>query len=115
MKPNPPTLKTPHRYVLFKVYSTHPIEYYNLKNAVYSTLLDFLGESGTAKAGIRFIKNLWEEKVQRGVIKCSVKYVDILKVSLGLIHQIGDERILIRTLRISGTIKGLKMSKPKRK
>jgi len=31
--------------------------------------------------------------------------VDLVKVGLALIHQIGDQRVIFQTLRVSGTIK----------
>jgi RNase P/RNase MRP subunit POP5 len=38
--------------------------------------------------------------------------VDKIKVSLALIHQIGDSRVVFQTLRVSGTIKSGSTAKP---
>ena len=58
-----------------------------------------------AKANIRILKNLWDLRKQKGFVQCLPKFVDSVKVSLSLIHQIGDSRVAFQTLRVSGTIK----------
>ena len=107
MKTNPPTLRIKDRYVLFRVHSAEPVDYYNLKNAVFSSIMDFIGESGAAKAGVVFVKNLWKQQEQTGVFRCSAKSLDIVKVSISMVHQIGDSKVSVQTLNVSGSIKGL--------
>ena len=100
-----PALRKKKRYIFFKAHSDGPVNYTDIKNAVFNSLLDWLGEEETAKADVNFIKNLWNSKTRTGVMKCSHKYVDKVKVGLSLIHQIGDQRVVFQTLRVSGTIK----------
>ncbi len=111
MKVNPPTVRGKIRYILFRVHSENPLDYYNLKDSVFYSLLDFLGENGTAKANAGFVKNLWDLGKQTGVVKCSPKYVDLVKLSLSMVHQVGDEKVVLQTLKVSGTIKGLGKNK----
>ena len=96
------------RYIVFKIHSKEIVSYPNVKAAIWNSLTEWLGANQLAKAGVRIIKNLWNEKEQIGFIRTSHKFVDSVKVSLGLIHQIGDQRVIFQTLRVSGTIKSAK-------
>ena len=93
-------------YIAFQVISKNTIPYYNLKNAIFDSLLDYMGEGDFSKANIRLIKNLYRSG--KGFIQCHPKYVDAVKMSMALISQIADERVILRTIRVSGTIKGAK-------
>lgn len=103
-----PTLRERHRYILFKVLSEEPIVYSDLETAILTTCLNFLGELGVSNTSLWIIKNLYDDKTQTGVIKCNNKYVTQVVASLGLLERLGDVRINIKILKISGTIKGLK-------
>ncbi|NIO22806.1 MAG: ribonuclease P protein component 2 [Candidatus Aenigmarchaeota archaeon] len=100
-----PTLKEKKRYVFFKVHSSGDLDYRMVRDGVMNSLLNWLGDKDLALAKPRIIKNLWDQKGKQGVIRCSHRYVDDVKVSLGLVHQIGDSRVIIQTTRVSGTIK----------
>ncbi|NIO19234.1 MAG: ribonuclease P protein component 2 [Candidatus Aenigmarchaeota archaeon] len=100
-----PTLRENKRYVFFKVHSFERLEYRTVKDAIMNSLLNWLGDKDLALAKPWVIKNLWDQKGQSGVLCCSHKYVDDVKVSLGLIHQIGDSKVIFQTSRVSGTIK----------
>lgn len=104
----PSSLRQKKRYVYFKLYSEKKIPYENMRNSLWNVFLDVLGELGTAKANIRIMKNLWNPDKQTGVIRCSHRHVDEVKLCLGLLHQIGDEKVVFQSLKVSGTIKGTK-------
>ena len=127
---SPPTMRAKKRYVIFRVHAESPEEtssretaparswrmpaeagegrfdFLNIRGAIWNSLESWLGEAGLAKANVNFIMNLWNPKTQTGFLSCSPKYVDQVKVALALVHQIGDERVIIQVLRVSGTIKG---------
>ena len=96
------------RYIVFRVHSDERLGFLNIRGAVWSSLENWLGEQDLALANIRIIKNLWNSKTQTGFIRCDHRYVDLIKTGLALIHQIGDERVIFQTLRVSGTIKSAK-------
>lgn len=98
-----PSQKGKRRYVFFRVHSGKKLEYPEIRNAIMDSLLNWMGEEKFAKARPWLIKNLW--KTREGVIQCSHRYVDDVKVSLALIHQIGDSRVVFQSFRVSGTIK----------
>lgn len=93
------------RYVIFRVHSGGPLEYSNVKDVIWNSLGDWLGQNELAQAAPRLIKNLWDGRQKRGFLQCSPKYVDQVKISLALIHQIGEQRVVFQVLRVSGTIK----------
>ncbi len=93
------------RYIVFRVHSEEQLDFSNTKNAIWNSLEKWLGEKELAKANIHVVKNLWNSKEQKGFLRCCHKYVDGVKVGLGLIHQIGDSRVIFQTLRVTGTIK----------
>lgn len=100
-----PTLRDRRRYIFFKLHSNERLDYRMVKDAIMNSLLNWLGDKDFALAKPWVIKNLWDQKNQSGVLRCSHRYVDDAKVSLGLIHQIGDSKVIIQTFRVSGTIK----------
>jgi len=93
------------RYVVFRIHSDERLSYETVKDAVWNSVLNWLGEEDMAKANIRILKNLWDSRKHKGFIQCSPKFTDSVKVSLSLIHQIGDSKVSFQTLRVSGTIK----------
>lgn len=106
-----PTLRERERYISFKLISDEPITYSDLESAIWNQLLDFYGEYGVSKTSMWLIKNLWDEKNQSGVIRCNNKSVLQVIAGLGLIPRLGDTRIIFKILKVSGTLKGLKLDK----
>jgi ribonuclease P/MRP protein subunit POP5 len=103
-----PSLREKERYVKFKVVSEEPIQYADLEAAIWNIFLDFFGELGVSELSLWLIKNLWNGENQTAVIKCNNMSVQKVIAGLGLISRLGDSRIMIKILKVSGTIKGLK-------
>ncbi len=103
----PPTLREKKRYVAFKIISEEPITYADLEAGIWGTLLDFYGEHGISQTSMWLVKNLYDEMQQIGVIRCNNKAVEQIIAGLGLITRLGDIRVIIKILKVSGTIKGL--------
>ncbi|MEM5834580.1 MAG: Rpp14/Pop5 family protein [Candidatus Aenigmatarchaeota archaeon] len=105
----PPTLREKERYIAFQIISEEPISYSDLENALWESALDFFGEHGISRTGLWLIKNLYNEKEQLGVLRTNSKSVTKAIVCLSLIPRLGDVRIVPKILRVSGTIKGLRL------
>ena len=103
-----PTLREKERYVAFQVISEEPITYADLEAAVWNTMLGFFGEYGASWTSMWLIKNLYDEQKQFGVIRCNNKSVAAMLTALGLISRLGDIRVIVKILKVSGTIKGLR-------
>jgi ribonuclease P/MRP protein subunit POP5 len=103
-----PTLREKDRYIAFKVISEETIMYSDLESAIWDTMMDFFGEYGTSKTSMWIVKNLYDEQNQIGVVKCNNKSVQDVITGLGLISRLGDTRVTVKILSVSGTIRGLK-------
>ena len=104
-----PTLREKERYISFQVISEEPITYSDLESAIWNQLLDFYGEYGISKTSMWLVKNLWDGKNQVGVIRCNNKSVPQVIAGLGLISRLGDIRVILNVLKVSGTLKGLSL------
>ena len=101
----PPSMRAKKRYLIFRLHSSEPVGFQDMKAAVWNSVLNWLGDNEAPNADIHIVKNLWHPGVQTGFIRCHPKYVDQVKMALALIHQIGDEKVIFQTIRVSGTIK----------
>jgi RNase P/RNase MRP subunit POP5 len=101
----PPSMRAKKRYLIFRLHSSEPVGFQDMKAAVWSSVLNWLGDNEAPQADIHIIKNLWNGKEQTGFIRCEPGYVDAVKMALALIHQIGDEKVIFQTVRVSVTIK----------
>lgn len=103
-----PTLREKKRYIAFQVISEHKILLSDLTNAIWHSMLSFLGELTTAHTKMWIMKDLYDEEKQTGIIRCSHVTVEHVRSALALIQRIGDTRIAIKILGVSGTIKSAK-------
>lgn len=104
----PPSLRQKKRYIVFKVLSEKPIEYIELVQSIWRSFLNFLGELKTSELNIWIMKNLFDQKMQRGLIRCSHKEVEYIRGALALIEEAGEIKILIKVEGVTGTIKSAK-------
>ncbi len=102
---NPPTLRNKKRYIVIKIYSKKPLNFFSVKNAIWKSVLDLIGEINAGKSHLKIYKNLYSAKNQTCFVRCTPKFVDYVKTALSLIHQIGDQRVVFRSVHTSGTIK----------
>ena len=70
--------------------------------------MSFFGELGSARAGIQLLPKYWNSELQRGLIKVNHKYTDELKASLTFVKTINNQKIIIKSVGVSGIIKKAK-------
>ena len=104
-RPLPPSLRLHSRYLVFELISDEKISYSDMTNAIWNSMLNLLGELETSDAKMWLIQNLYDEKSQRGVIKCRHDFVEKMRAVLSLIHMISEKRVIINILGVTGTIK----------
>ncbi len=102
----PPTLREKSRYVAYQIVSERKIIFPDLNNAIWNSIMNFLGELDSAKARIWIMKDTYSEEKQTGMIKCSHDFVEHVRSALILIQRIGDARVAAKILGVSGTMKG---------
>lgn len=108
-KPLPPSLRPTRRYIAYQIISENKVDYDGLLNAIWHSILNFLGEFGASEAEIWIVRNLYDDRKQSGMIRCSHKYLERIRAALSLIERVGDTRVIVKVLGVSGTIKAAKM------
>jgi len=104
----PPTLRSNRRYIAYEAMSENKIGSDEIMNAMLYSCLNLLGEKGTSEAQMWIIKNTYDSEKNMGLIKCNHKAIENIRAALSLIQRIGDSRVIIRVLGVSGTIKAAK-------
>ena len=101
----PPTMRAPKRYVAYEIISDNPVQYNEFVNAVWVSMLNFLGELGSSSSMVWFVHNLYDEKSQKGLLKCNHDSVEKVRACLSLIHMVGETRATVKIMGVTGTIK----------
>ncbi|MFH1106083.1 MAG: Rpp14/Pop5 family protein [Candidatus Aenigmatarchaeota archaeon] len=96
------------RYLTFEIISESEVQFGDFVNVAWNSILSFLGERGASRAGVWIVKDLWDQKQQKGVVKCSHRAVESVRSALALITRIGDSRIIINIAGVSGTMQSAK-------
>jgi RNase P/RNase MRP subunit POP5 len=106
VKPVLPSLREKKRYVVFEIISKKGIKSFSdVSELVWKSIIKFLGEIETAKAGIWVLSEKWNSKKQRFMIKVNNKYTDKLKAAMSLTKNYKKQKIILKSLGISGIIK----------
>ena len=66
---------------------------------------NFLGQIGLAKAGILILNDKFNKEKQKGIIRVNNKMVNHLKGSLCFIKEIDKEKVIIKSVGVSGILK----------
>lgn len=105
MKPLLPSLREKKRYVVFEIIGNN-INKKALKKEIYNNLLKFFGKLGVSRANIKIIDNCLKEN--KGIIKVNVKYLNDLKMGLGLIKKLDNKKVIVDVIGVSGILKKAK-------
>ena len=106
LKPILPSLREKKRYLVFEVISKEKIKDAEfVSNVVWHCSQQFLGQLGTAKAGLIVLNNKWDAQLQRGIIKVSHKHVDAIKSALTFANKIDNTEVIFRSLGVSGILR----------
>ncbi len=107
MKPKvlPPTLREKDRYIVFEVISDGDFTLEDLIKATRISFLSLFGELGLSECGIRFLRNLYDEKNKRGVIRCVHNKIEEVRTALAFIRKVNEVNVIVRVLGITGTVK----------
>ncbi|MBR9682096.1 MAG: ribonuclease P protein component 2 [Candidatus Aenigmarchaeota archaeon] len=104
----PPTLRDRKRYLAYQVVSDKKLEFSEINNVIWYSVMNFMGERGAAEADVWVIRNTYEDERKIGLIKCSHTSVEDVRTALALVQKMGENRLIIRVLGISGTMKAAK-------
>ena len=104
----PPSLRPNKRYIAFEIISERAVEYNEFVTAVWTSMFSFLGDIGAADAKVWFVHNLYDDKSQKGLLKCTHDSVEKIRVVLSLIRIVGETKSIVKILGVTGTIKSAK-------
>ena len=99
-----PTLRESNRYIAFEITSKKQLNEMEVKKGLEKEIIGFLGSLELAKSSfklINFHKN-------RGIIKVNRKYLNKMKAVLSLIKEIENNKVMVKSLNVSGILKKAK-------
>lgn len=102
MRALPPSLRKRKRYIAFRIISEENIDRDEMISAIWDSVMSLFGELD----GVNF--RLIEFGNNTGIVMCSHKEVNKLKIALTMINRAGDKKILPMILGVAGTIKSCK-------
>ena len=104
IKPLLPSLKEKKQYLAFEVISDEKLTFNQIANSITYKSKEFLGNFGSAKAGIQILKETYNSKKQRGIIRINNKWVHQLKSCFLFINKIDGKNAIIKSIGLSGVI-----------
>ena len=95
------------RYIAFEIITEPSFQFSadEASSAITREVLRQIGSSGAALAEFRVIRERFEPKLQRGLIKTNIKGLNGVRAAIALITNIGDKKVLVNVRGVSGTIK----------
>jgi ribonuclease P/MRP protein subunit POP5 len=102
-----PTLRERKRYFLIKIFCEKELKFEEIKNEILKTFLKLYGEIFSKLTSLKILENTYNESEKTLVLKCNVLAKHFVSFALGKINDINGKKVLIRILKISGTVKRL--------
>jgi RNase P/RNase MRP subunit POP5 len=94
------------RYLLVKTISEPPLSGEQFEIALITSVRKLFGEFGLARIHPRIIR--FEERSCEAIVASNREGAEDLQTAIGLISNISETTVTAITIRISGTIKGLR-------
>lgn len=94
------------RYLVFRIFSEKVFREKEVQDAILESILQIYGLKGLSMIAPVLIE--FDEKEQRGIIRCNHPYVRLMRTSLAYITSIESVEATIIVKKVSGTIKSLK-------
>jgi len=107
LKPLMPVLRLKKRFIRIQIISKQKEDFKNLSNNLNKEIIYFLGLIDFSNGGVWILKDKFNFEKQELIIKVSTKLKDKLIAALGLITKFSNQDVKIKTLRVSGTLKGV--------
>lgn len=100
----PPTLREPHRYIVFEVLSEDAVAFEDCIDAIWDACLDLLGQQGVADADPWVLKDLYDAGRQRGGIRVNKDAVEAVRAALALITAVDGTPVTFHVIGVTGTM-----------
>lgn len=90
---------------MYEVKADKGLRFEEVKQELERTMLEFLGELGYGRAGVMVMDN-WQDN--KGIIRTETKSVDSVKTALTMLQRVGDQKVMVKTIGVSGILKKAK-------
>lgn len=108
IKPLLPSEREKKRYLVLECISEKGFDFPNIERAIGNAVKEYIGLLGKAEAGVIFLKNTFDQKNQRFIIKVNRAYLNKVRASLLLLKDIEGKKALVRSVFCSGSLKKVK-------
>jgi ribonuclease P/MRP protein subunit POP5 len=96
-----PAMREKKRYLAFEIMSQQPLRL-DADLVLIGKINELLGIFNSAKAGILRVR--YDVRSQRGLFRIDRKFVDLVRTCFVMIKDVGGQKVLIRTLYVSGML-----------
>tara|TARA_Y100000310_G_C20701911_1_gene830788 strand:- start:3629 stop:3964 length:336 start_codon:yes stop_codon:yes gene_type:complete len=107
LKPLIPSLREKKRYIAYQVEAETQVSKEAAQQTIQSSVKQFVGDLGSAQAGIMFLKD-W--KSNTGIMRVNTKSVDQVKAALALIKEVNGNEVKISSVGMSGVVDKVRKS-----
>jgi len=94
------------RYLALKVESAEFFEEGDVRDAVWSAVIQLFGEYGASQAGLFLVQ--YDRQRKEAVLRCLHKALPMVHASVASVTKMKDKPATIHVVRISGTLRALK-------
>jgi RNase P/RNase MRP subunit POP5 len=94
------------RYLRVRIFSSEPVTGEQFLGTLTASLQRYFGEVGLSDVNPRMIR--FDTQTSEAIVACQKGREDQLQAALALINHVGRVEVAPLTVRISGTIKGLR-------
>ncbi len=102
-----PTLKERKRYLLFEILpEDRKMDFSVVSREIRESMFDFIGTRGMSEASMHVLSDKYNNN--RGIIRVNHTYVAHTKSALALITNMGESRVICKTVSVSGTLNKIK-------
>ncbi|MBN2142754.1 hypothetical protein JW711_05495 [Candidatus Woesearchaeota archaeon] len=101
INPLKPSMREDKRYVAFEIISERPLDR-DADSRLIASIKSLLGVFQASSAGV--LKVSYDQASQRGVFRVNRKAVDLIRSCFVMLRRLGDTKVLVRTLKVSGMV-----------
>jgi len=94
------------RYLALKIESAESLEEEDVKDAVWSAVIQLFGEHGASQTGLYFVQ--YDRERKEAVLRCSHKALPVVHASVASVTKMKSKPASIHVLRVSGTLRALR-------
>jgi len=94
------------RYFALKIESAESFEEGDVRDAVWSAVIQLFGQYGASQAGLFLVE--YDKGKKQAVLRCAQRALSMVHASVVSVTKMKDEPATIHVLRISGTLRALR-------